>query len=320
MRIFWTPIGIALIVAHAAVAQTPELTLGGPVTLERIPDRYKAGPTLSSLAALRAQISAAGDLTLDSAVFALQQGDTVKLTVRKLTLRRSSIVTNGGHLVITAEALASDAPSRITTFDDLNPDPAVTPAGQKDGVAGSGGRSAGTVEVYLTGSFLSPVLFDVEGEDGQDGGNGQPGAQGARGGRGRDARARHGFCRRGAGSGHRGGAGSAGGKGGDGGAGGAGGALNVNFINIPSTTANLRYELAGGAGGEAGIPGVGGPGGQGGPPGKNHNPCKTIDWFKQPRRGIGPQGPQGPGGAAGRAGSGGAQGTLTVTRLDLPPS
>jgi hypothetical protein len=306
---------LCLLSSSIALAQEPELTLGGPVTLERIPERMLRGPDLSSHSALLAAQNAAGDLTLDGATFTLSKpgegARPVLLVVRKLELKNSTLITNGNHLVIYAHEIVGNNASRITAFDE-----SATTA--MDRPSGAAGAAAGKVELFLTGRVAGPLFVDLSGQDGQHGVDGRPGAAGAEGPRGRNAKARWGVCRSGQGRGGNGENGGAGGRGGDAGAGGNGGLLTVTFYNTPVEVAELRYTLDGGDAGTPGKGGVGGPGGRGGPPGKNTSPCKQLDALFGLPPGHGSNGQSGANGENGKSAAAGSKGQFTASRVELP--
>jgi hypothetical protein len=214
-------------------------------------------------------------------------GETRTISTQALTLRSSTIITNGADLTIEVIDLILDNAS-IRSFE--KPDTATE--GQK-------GRDGGVVQIRVHGDIVGDLQVNLSGEAGDNGKNGETGNRGSTGAKGDNAASGLFDCKRGAGRGGKGGTGGRGGDGMPGLAGGNGGTLIVIAAKSDSVRPQLQFTSLGGKGGKGGRGGVGGEGGDGGPGGSPVGLCS----------GSGPRGAAGERGPSGEPGPNGADGT-----------
>jgi hypothetical protein len=232
------------------------------------------------------------DLLIEGSTLVFDANTPARIATSKLTLRNSTLVTNGGDLDIEVETLVADN-SEIRAFllSDSAP-------------AKGAGRDAGKVRIVVHGRLSGVLRVDLGGQAGAAGAPGRPGAAGAAGSKGADARSAADSCVAKAGAGTAGAPGGRGEDGSDGSAGGHGGEFTLVTKNPNQAAGHIEFSAEGGRGGAGG---AGGPGGQGGPGGPGGEPAGLCI-------GAGPTGPRGAEGAPGKPGQPGATGAAGSMR------
>ena len=227
----------------------------------------------------------------------LEAGSTkFSISVKRLELRQSRIITNGYRVSIRASEIISED-GQILSFLSRKAGP-----GNGAGQPGANGLSGGNLEL-VADVLRGTLVVDLRGQEGGDGAAGAAGPPGARGVAGSPGVSGVFGCQAGGGNRGPGATGGKGGRGGDGGRGGNGGSLVLSVgrvIQGKGVVANLE----GGAGGQAGPGGPGGPPGAGGEGGSGSGFCRGG----QP----GPPGRQGPIGDPGTGGQKGVSGNQHV--------
>ena len=237
------------------------------------------------------------DLLIEGSTLVFDANSPARIATSKLTLRNSTLVTNGGDLDIEVETLVADN-SEIRAFllSDSAP-------------AKGTGRDAGKVRIVVHGRLSGVLRIDLGGQAGAPGAAGRAGAPGAAGAKGADARTAARLLR---GEGGRRNCGRARRQGRGRLAtdrpGGHGGEFTLVTKNPNQAAGHVEFSAEGGRGGAGGARGSGRTGRPGGPGGEPAGLCI----------GAGPTGPRGAEGAPGKpgqpgpAGAAGSMRTLTL--------
>ena len=298
----WPPNGAVLI---ARIFQATELvprsnldpvTIGAPAkAFDALPTPV-VGPILPSDPIERVrELGKRPPVVIDGAVFSIGgPGDSRTISTQTLTLRSSSLITNGADLTIEVIDLIVENAS-IRSFE--HPE---TPRQHQEG------RDGGTVRLRIHGRIIGVLPVNLSGEAGDAGDEGGTGAKGGTGANGDNAASGAFDCKRGAGRGRPGATGGRGADGAPGLAGGAGGTLIVVTTRADTVRQQVQFIALGGRGGKGGAGGDGGPGGDGGSGGSPRGYCQGSG----PR---GASGEQGPSGSPGPDGSSGADGKIQFT-------
>ncbi len=296
----------ARLLAHAT--GKPGFLPAGNAAIERV-DRSNWPQSAAKIpASVKAPLSASGEISridelrqrpallIEGATIVFDPGTAGRIAASKLTLRDSTLITNGGDLEIEVETLVAEN-SEIRAFA-LTGKPAAKGAG----------RDAGRVVLRVHGRISGVLRVDLSGEAGAAGAPGRPGLAGSAGAAGATAVSAPEKCLKPAAPGGPGGAGGKGGDGGDGAPGGAGGQLTLAAKEPQEAAGRVEFSAEGGRGGAAGAAGPGGEGGVGGPAGLPAGLCIGDG-------GVGPRGAQGPAGKAGEPGADGAAGSMKAVGL-----
>jgi hypothetical protein len=177
---FQTPPGGAILLSRWLSA--PELlpepkSTSGPITINGA-KRWTDLPSIIQVPVERElnqidrliEIRKLPDLTLDGGSIALSgPEDRRVLSVRRLSLNNSSIVTNGGNLTIEADEVISNGGNIVSFVDGTS------------AAESSDGRSGGEVTLKVDGKLRGILSVNLRGENGGDGKPGAPGRAGAAG-------------------------------------------------------------------------------------------------------------------------------------------
>jgi hypothetical protein len=236
------------------------------------------------------------DLVLDGASITLSGPDDKRvLSVRRLSLKNSNIVTNGGSLTIEADEVMSNG-GNIISFVDGTTAP-----------EGINGRSGGELTLRVDGGLQGILTVNLRGENGGDGKPGAAARAGAAGVEGSHSSSGAFDCSSGPGRGTNGQPGLSGGDGGAGGKGGSGGTMILVAANPTAILSSIVFHNEGGSPGKGGAAGIGGAGGPGGGGGASGGYCSG-------RGQSGDAGQPGPPGKAGASGAASAAGPPLVLR------